>query len=963
MTAPKIIHDLVDRFSLHKESYKAASYKEAEIRREFIDPFCKALGWDIDNEHGYAEAYKDVVHEDAIKISGSTKAPDYAFRTGGTRKFFLEAKKPSVNIKTDISPAFQLRRYAWSAKLPLSILTDFEELAVYDCRIKPEKTDKASTARVSYYTYEDYIDKWDEIAAIFSREAIYKGSFDKYAEDNKRKHGTAEVDDAFLQEIESWREALARNVALRNSGLSVRELNTAVQRTIDRIIFLRIAEDRGIETYGQLQALRTGKEVYKRLGALFTKADDRYNSGLFHFKTSDGSTETLDNFTLDLNIDDSVLKDVIKNLYYPESPYEFAYMPADILGQVYEQFLGKVIRLAGKRAIVEEKPEVKKAGGVYYTPTFVVRHIVKNTVGLFLADKSPVQVAGLDKRIKNATPLRVLDPACGSGSFLIEVYQYLLDWYRDQYIADDPEKYAKGKEPKLYQAAKNAWRLTIAERRRILLTHIYGVDIDPQAVEVTKLSLLLKVLEGETSDAIARQMDMFNLRALPDLVGNIRCGNSLVASDFYKSYQISLFDADQQIKVNAFDWRREFSFYAKSGGFQFVIGNPPYLYSAGQEFSEYFKSRYSFSQYQTDYFVYFVEAALQLLREGGTLGFIIPDSWLNSENFSTMRQRLFAGWSVDQICSFTFKVFKKANIENSILIASNKPLKSDVPIITFTSPLESALTNTLRVEDINRLGIVDLFYQREAEDIIKNMDKCTGLGRTFDLNRGIHVYRTDGYGQSAFGAGTQTKRDQEERSYHSPTKIDKTYLPEIRGRDVFWLHHRSSGEFISYGKWLAEPREPKFMMNPKLVCRKTLGNVLSLALVEAPAAIDQSLYIILHPQNDDAQLKFALAVLGSSLGAWYLRTKYAIYDKLHPWYTKKNLEQFPLPKFDLKIVATVDRLLKIEGELPLAKIESDRRRLENERNILVDRLDTQVFTAFGLTATQGAFVRRGVGRE
>jgi predicted type IV restriction endonuclease len=707
----------------HRRPVPGGANNETQIRREFIDPFCKALGWDIDNEQGYAEAYKDVVHEDAIKISGSTKAPDYAFRTGGTRKFFLEAKKPSVNIKTDISPAFQLRRYAWSAKLPLSILTDFEEFAVYDCRIKPEKTDKASTARVSYYTYEDYIDKWDEIAAIFSREAIYKGSFDKYAEDNKRKHGTAEVDDAFLQEIESWREALARNVALRNSGL------------------------------------------------------------------------------------------------------------------------------------------------------------------------------------------------------------------------------------------------TIAERRRILLTHIYGVDIDPQAVEVTKLSLLLKVLEGETADAIARQMDMFNLRALPDLVANIRCGNSLVASDFYKSYQINLFDADQQLKVNVFDWRREFPFYAKSGGFQFVIGNPPYLYSAGQEFAEYFKSHYSFSQYQTDYFVYFVEAALRLLREGGTLGFIIPDSWLNSENFSTMRQRLFAGWAVDQICTFTFKVFKKANIENSILIASNKPLNSAVPIITFTSPTESALTNTLLVEDIKRLGIVDPFYQRDAEDIIRRMDKCAGLGRTYDLNRGLHAYRPDGYGQSAFGAGPQTKRDQEERSYHSATRKNKTYLPEIRGRDVFWLHHRTSGEFIAYGKWLAEPREPRFMTSPKLVCRKTLGNVLSLALVEEPAAIDQSLYIILHPQNDTAQLNFALAVLGSSLGAWYLRTKYAIYDKLHPWYTKKNLEQFPLPKFDSKIVATVDRLLKIEGELPLAKIESDRHRLENERNILVDRLDAEVFAAFGLTATQGAFVRHAVGRE
>ena len=143
MTAPASVLELIERFKENRASYKSGSYNETQVRREFIDPLFEALGWDVNNKNGYAEAYKEVVHEDAIKIGGQTKAPDYAFRIGGVRKFFLEAKKPSVNIKDDISPAFQLRRYAWSAKLPLSVLTDFEEFAVYDCRIKPEKGDKA----------------------------------------------------------------------------------------------------------------------------------------------------------------------------------------------------------------------------------------------------------------------------------------------------------------------------------------------------------------------------------------------------------------------------------------------------------------------------------------------------------------------------------------------------------------------------------------------------------------------------------------------------------------------------------------------------------------------------------------------------------------------------------------------------------------------------------------------------
>jgi type I restriction-modification system DNA methylase subunit len=179
---------------------------------------------------------------------------------------------------------------------------------------------------------------------------------------------------------------------------------------------------------------------------------------------------------------------ILKRLYYPDSPYEFSVLPADILGQVYEQFLGKVIRLtAGHRAVVEDKPEVKKAGGVYYTPTYIVDYIVKHTVGRLLEGKTP----------KQAASLRILDPACGSGSFLIGAFQYLLDWHRDWYVADAPgsaKKHAKA----LYQGRGGEWCLTTAEKKRILLKSIYGVDIDAQAVETTKLSLLLKVLEGET---------------------------------------------------------------------------------------------------------------------------------------------------------------------------------------------------------------------------------------------------------------------------------------------------------------------------------------------------------------------------------------------------------------------------------------------------------------------------------
>ncbi len=370
----KPISNLVERFERNIDAYHSPAYNETQLRREFIDPFFEALGWDIANKEGHAEQYKDVIHEDAIKVAGATKAPDYCFRIGGARKFFLETKKPSIDIKDQVSPAYQLRRYAWSAKLPLSILTNFEEMAVYDCRLRPKASDKPSVGRIRFFTYAQYLDSFEEINNIFSKESVLKGSFDRFAESEKLKRGTAEVDAEFLREIESWREVLAKDIAMKNQKLSIRELNYAVQLTIDRIIFLRMCEDRGIEKYGQIQNLLNGTNTYRRLREIFYHADDKYNSGLFDFKT--------DLLTPELKVDDKPLKDIFENLYYPESPYEFSVLGADILGHVYEQFLGKVIRLTeGHRAKVEEKPEVRKAGGVYYTPTYIVEYIVKKYCG------------------------------------------------------------------------------------------------------------------------------------------------------------------------------------------------------------------------------------------------------------------------------------------------------------------------------------------------------------------------------------------------------------------------------------------------------------------------------------------------------------------------------------------------------------------------------------------------------
>jgi hypothetical protein len=368
--------------------------------------------------------------------------------------------------------------------------------------------------------------------------------------------------------------------------------------------------------------------------------------------------------SLSLALDDKLLKDILGNLYYPESPYEFSVLPADIIGQVYEQFLGKVIRLtSGHRAVVEDKPEVKKAGGVFYTPTFIVDYIVKHTLGVLLQGRQPGEV-GLGK----GAPIRILDMACGSGSFLIGAYQFLLDWYLSAYTTAGPEKWARSRSPRLVQAGNGDWTLTTTERKRILLDHIYGVDIDPQAVEVTKLSLLLKVLEGENQETVGKQLSLFHQRALPDLGQNIKCGNSLIGADFYAAQQSTFLDQEEQHRINAFDWQREFApVFASAGGFDAIIGNPPYVrIQALKEWAprevEFYKQRYmSASKGNYDIYVVFVEKGLSLLNRNGRLGFILPHKFFNAQYGRPLREVLAAGKHLAKVVHFSDQqVFENA---------------------------------------------------------------------------------------------------------------------------------------------------------------------------------------------------------------------------------------------------------------------------------------------------------------
>ncbi len=773
MSAPDKIKELTKHFQDGITDFKSGNYNEARLRIEFLNPFFKALGWDVDNEKGYAEGYKEVIHEDSLRMGKSTKNPDYSFRVGGTRKFVVEAKKPSVRIKDEIDPAFQLRSYAWTAGLPLSILTDFEEFSVYDCRIKPFKNDKASVARIAYFTFDEYDKKWEEIAGLFSPEAILKGSFDRYAKSDKGKKGTSEVDSEFLKEIEGWREKLAKSLATLNKNLDLEGLNHSVQLLIDRIIFLRIAEAREVEEYKSLLSATVKDPVYRNLNELFIKADEKYNSGLFEVKE----------WVTKLKIDDDVLKSIITGLYYPDCPYEFSVLPIEILGSIYERFLGKTIRLtASHQAKIEEKEEVRKAGGVYYTPKYIVEYIVQNTVG--------EKVKELD--LYTHPTLRILDPACGSGSFLVGAYSFLLQKYLETYTS---EKYIKKTEKLglIYPISHNAFKLTIEVKQQILIQHIFGVDIDPQAVEVTKLSLLLKLMEDENLESAEKLFKHSHIKVLPDLKDNIKCGNSLIGSDFYAEKDMNLFGNTEMKKVNVFDWEKEFPEVFKSplppfekGGFGFdvVIGNPPYVRqeTLGESFKKYAKDKFKTYAGTADLYVYFIEKSLSLLDKDGLYSMIVANKWMRAGYGESLR-RFLKEKKIHEIIDFgDLPVFQGATTYPCILKVSNaKP--SDFQAITMKSLEFPNLQSVVKKESykVSWKSLDDKGWSLSDEKESKLLDKIKKAGVPLGEYAEGKIYRGVLTGlNEAFVIDEKTKK----RLIQEDPKSAEVIKPFLAGKDI-----------------------------------------------------------------------------------------------------------------------------------------------------------------------------------
>ena len=987
------IKELVEKFKSNYKQFHSSDYNETLTRQDFINPFFEYLGWDISNKEGLSQTYRDVIHEDKLKIGKETKAPDYSFRIGGNRVFFVEAKKPSRNLKEDSDAAYQIRRYAWSGKLAVSILTDFEEFAIYDCSKKPSPNDKASMSRIEYINYEDYLNRFDFLYDTFAKENVLRGSLEKYNADTKSKKGTESVDIDFLNSLDDLRTKLASNISKLNS-LSLRDLNFAVQHIIDRIIFLRVAEDRGVENYGDLREACFGNNYYKNIVEIFKKADGKYNSGIFDFSK--------DKITQNIEVDNKVIKEIINDLYYPKSPYEFSVISVEIIGNAYEQFLGKTITIGkNSKAKIELKPEVRKAGGVYYTPEYIVDYIVENTVGEKIKGKTPKEIANI----------KIVDPACGSGSFLIGAYKYLLNYHREYYSKQGKKKFLGSKEDAITEDGE----LALWVKKQILINNIFGVDIDSNAVEVTKLSLLLKCMENETPASIMNNQSLFNERALPSLDENIKCGNSLIGNDFYSGGDSLNIDIETQYKINCFDWEREFSSIFKSGGFDIVIGNPPYVkeYTDREIFENIKKSKLvKYYQGKMDLWYFFVCFGLDILKDNGKLGFIAPNNWITNSGASILRNKILTDTKILKYVDFgDFKVFADAGIQTMVFILNKENISEDYQLDYYKVlnknisilDLSNFLFKDIKNEDISIIKTI-MSKNKMLNDIITFVDankeailyKIKEKGNYYlnedNTAQGI-VYPQDYLneknrlvlgGDFKVGDGIFVINDKEKnqlnlqkeelkliRPVYTTEQIKRYYANSINKEWVIYTGStfKNINEMKKYPNikkhldkfkkvitsdnapyGLHRARKESFFNGEKIIAVRKCVDRPIFSYVDFNSYVSATFYVI-KPANID--LKYLTGILNSKLIAFWLKNKGKMQGSNYQ-VDKEPLLNIPIvntkdEKVKSKLVKLVDNMIEINKKLVGENNPNTKEILERQVRALDGEIDKLVYGLYGLS--------------
>ncbi len=963
-TAFEIIKQLVADFKAQESAYLSPSYQESQVRQDFIDKFFTALGWDV-THNIQKNPYQQEVHiENKVHMAGSQRRADYAFFLAPNfrdPKFFVEAKKPSRSLANP-DDYYQTIRYGWNAGTPIAILTDFEELHILDCRYKPA-IKGAMDHKIEVFHYSDYAneEKFARIYWLFSHEAVAGGSIEKRIAELPKLRGKAvkgglakggyqPVDEAFLEELDGYREVFAKAFKKSNPDLQSEELTEAVQRTIDRLVFIRFLEDKQIEE-PEIINLRSKKSAWKGFLVLSSQLEPKYNGLVFKpHKLLDGK---------DFNPpDDEEFVRICNEMADPSSPYNFDQIPISILGSIYERFLGKVVHATEKRVKVEEKPEVRKAGGVYYTPGYIVRYIVSETVGKLIEGKSPKEIA----------EMTFADIACGSGSFLIEVYGQLLD-YHIRYYNANPDK---RKETDVFER-DGKLHLTLQKKKEILLNNVYGVDIDFQATEVTQLSLYLKLLEDVTMHD-AHQFGLFKETILPDLRKNIINGNSLIGRDIMDG---QLFAAVDENKLKPMNFEDAFPAVMKprqkdggqGGGFDAVVGNPPYRIIVKDDYEniavEYLQKKYSSFQYKADLFHLFIEKAISLLKGNGSLGYITPNTWYTLQFTDKLREYVLGNTILSKLLIFNHKVFE-ADVDTSITILKRKTLNDNIAnlvlVWTFPKEFSTDMMGSFEPATFNQNTWKSNPLFRFETRIVGKVGSL--LQSLSSKARPLGQIARASLGTQAYNRSKHTKQQIEDRVFHSSKKLGKEYMMELSGNDVgrYTLQWQKR-EWIKYGPWLHDYRTMEWLSGPRILVREITGKgkyKICATYVEETYCNYKTILNIICNDVERYSVKYLLGVLNSKLLSFlYPFVSNKIVKDNFPRLSVGDLRQLPIRTINFEdtldksrhdhIVNLVEQMLEAKEKLSTAKTEAETDRLEMQCQTIDRHIDEAVYELYGLT--------------
>jgi hypothetical protein len=987
------IQELVEKYRSDRVSCLNATYNETQLRNDFIDPLLKCLGWDVDNNKGKTQFLRDVIQEEYIEVEDETtrKNPDYTLRINGTRKLFVEVKKPSVKILKSAKAAFQTRRYGWNAKLSISILTNFEHLIIYDCRFKPNVTDNEQVARIRIFNFEEYFDAFDEIQQLASFKSANAGQLDDLFPIYEGKGQT--FDAYFLKQIEDWRQKLAITAIEKNERLDDEDINFLIQRLLNRIIFLRICEDRTIEKFETLKRIQS----YEELKRLFQKSDKKFNSGLFDFID--------DTLSLKIDIDSEVLIEIFNELYYPLSPYDFSVVDPTILNQIYERFLGsRIVLEEGRQLSILEEPEVSASNGVVPTPKIIVEQIVKDAL-------SPLMIG---KTFDEISKIKIADICCGSGTFVISVYDFLQQKVLEILIEENTSN-----SELVYQLDENTFALTLKAKRNILEQNIYGVDINPYATEVSEFSLLLKLLEGENNATVDNFIDQHAEKVLPSLKGNIKCGNSLVDSRFFMFMPEALENDQLMHNVKPFDWEIEFPFLKETKGFDAIIGNPPYvriqnLVRYAPEEIKYYQSEisdYSVAKQETiDKYYAFIQRAIALLNTNGLLGYIVPHKFFLIKGGKALREFITTSSQISKITHFgVTQVFPDRSTYTAILILQ-KAKKTDFQFrrirkITpellekqdafvsyqtnvfnadpwiFLSPDTEKVFNKLRSEQsvpLKELAEIcvglqtsaDKIYIFEPESETSDTYRFTKNGRQWEVEKGIcfpAIYDLSFGLFDTIAANAQiifpysVENDGahllSDEYFESNFPLAWSYLQEHKPQ----LEKRSlQGNRPKWFQFGRSQSLTRFHNTPKLVC--------SVLATSPPYALDNNdlqftgggngpYYALINRSN--YSLLYFLGILSHPLFENMVKAGASEFRGAYYSHGKQFIENIPIRQIDLgntsekekynTIIKLVESLIKTKAQLKSAAYGSKRTVLQRKADTLFYQLTQNINLLYGIS--------------